>query len=125
MLFWVWFAVAACFGIAAGADILGNGPQAYLGGALTGTAYVLAHKLLFKRDEDFSGDPSQHAPAEASDSLTPPAAARKILDDIADQKISPAKSKRKPSSRRIRSRTHKLEPPSILERLRTLARRFR
>jgi hypothetical protein len=72
MLFWTWFAVAALFGIAIAADIIGNGPLAYLGGLLTGAAYILASKLTPKYDEGLEGDEAPRAPAADRNVATPP-----------------------------------------------------
>jgi hypothetical protein len=45
MLFWTWFFVAVLVGIDVGAEILGVGPQAYIGGLITGLAFVWSSKL--------------------------------------------------------------------------------
>ena len=87
-LSWTWFAVAALFGIAAGADILGNGPQAYIGGLFTGAVYIVASRLTPKRDETSDDDDAQCAPPADQDIPTSPATPREKLHGSADRESS-------------------------------------
>jgi hypothetical protein len=122
LLFWIWFAVIVLFGIATAADILGNGPQAYIGGLLTGAAYIVASRLLPKQEETPEGNDVQQAPAPDKDNLTAPPHPR---DDVIDtQKKSSTPKPRKQGPQRSRSRSQKPEPLSLLDRLRGFSRRF-
>ena len=122
MLFWIWFAVIVLFGIATAADILGNGPQAYIGGLLTGAAYVVASRLLPKGDETPEGNDVQRPPVADEDIPTTPPHLRD--DVIADSKKSSTPKLRKEGPRRSRSRSHQPEAVSLLDRLRRFSRRF-
>jgi hypothetical protein len=60
MLFWMWFLVAVLLGIDLGAEILGVGPQAYVGGLLTGAAFIWASKSWpDRRSAEGEMDPSR------------------------------------------------------------------
>jgi hypothetical protein len=121
LLFWTWFVVAVLFGVAAGADILGNGPQAYLGGLLAGAAYVLAAKLISSGGA-FDADESQTPPM--TDQPIRPPISRGALDARADQERFVAPKKGRRGSRRGHSRSQQPKSLSLIERLRTFARLF-
>lgn len=124
LLFWTWFAVAVLFGIAAAADIVGNGPYAYLGGVLTGATYLLAYRLTPKPAKTSDGDEAQTLHAAESNDPTVAAVQREGFDVNAAQEKIPEASKRK-GARRGRSRSRDAEAVSMLDRLKNLSRRFR
>jgi hypothetical protein len=118
LLYWTWFVVTVLFGIAAAADIVGYGPQAYLGGLLTGAAYVFALKSPPKPGKISDGDEAQRSPAADRNHLPVP---REILEISDDQERSSMPKKRK-LRRPLRSQEPKA--PSIIERLRGFSRRL-
>jgi hypothetical protein len=124
LLFWSWFVVAVLFGIVAAADVLGNGPQAYIGGLLVGIAYVAAFRLTPERDETSYCDEGQHAPEPSRHIPTPPIAPRDILDGSADREKFPTLKRGNEGRRRRRSRSNRSEGLSILAQLRGLSRFF-
>jgi hypothetical protein len=124
LLFWTWFGVAVLFGIAAAADIVGNGPYAYLGGVLTGATYLLAYRLTPKVAKTSGSDETQTLHAAERDDPSLAVVQREGFDvDPAQEKI-PAASKRK-GVRRGRSRSRNAEPVTMLDRLKSFSRRFR
>jgi hypothetical protein len=123
-LSWTWFAVAVLFGIAAGADILGNGPQAYIGGLFTGAVYVLASRLMPKRDETSDDDDARRAPPADQDIPTSPATPRERLHGSADREKFPILERRKERQRSGRARSRTPERLSLLGQLRSFLRRF-
>lgn len=125
LLFWTWFAVAVLFGIAAAADILGNGPQAYFGGVLTGAAYLMAHKLTFRPAKISGGDEAKLAPTAERDHPTLASVRRERVDICAVQEKDSTASKRKAGARRSRSSARDPESGSMLDRLKNLLRRLR
>jgi hypothetical protein len=124
LLFWIWFAVVVFFGIASAADILGNGPQAYIGGLFTGAAYVAASRLMPKRAQTSDGDEAQRAPVGDHDILAPRAIPLDILDDRAAREKFPTPRRQKEKRRHGRSNSNKPERSSILDQLRGIWRRF-
>jgi hypothetical protein len=121
LLYWTWFVVTVLFGIAAAADIVGYGPQAYLGGLLTGAAYVFALKSPPKQGKISDGDEAQRSPAADRDHLPYPSVPREILEISDDQERSSMPKKRKPR-RPLRSQEPKAL--SVIERLRGFSRRL-
>lgn len=119
MLFWTWFGVAVLLGIAAAADILGNGPQAYLGGLLTGAVYIFAYKSILSMK---SSDGQRSAAPLNEERLTPPQNHQEVLDRRVPRN-SPTSTSRNGRGR-SRSRFHDPKP-SMLEWLKGLARRIR
>jgi hypothetical protein len=114
LLFWTWFGVAVLLGIAAAADILGNGPQAYLGGLLTGAVYLIAYKSILTMK---SSDVQRSAAPLNEERFTPPQKHREVLDRPAPRN-SPTST-----SRNGRGRSD--PKPSMLQWLKGLARRIR
>jgi hypothetical protein len=126
MLFWIWFSVAVLLGIDIGAEILGVGPQAYIGGLITGAAIIWAYKSWPERRFDdketefVSGSEQDHPPPIPSD-FRGVAVAHARTSNAAEMTTSGVENREK-SSRRRSSRSTE-PPPTFLDRIKRFLQR--
>jgi hypothetical protein len=128
MLFYVGAFITVLFGVDIAAQLLGNGPQAFIGGPIGALLFFLMYKLIQSQaahgDILDLGHPDLLDQGHSTPPPLPPEISNKRLDDRPSNKWEqPAPSPhRQPSEKRRRRRQSRREPTTIVERLKGILR---
>lgn len=110
MLYWLLFLLSVLFGIDIGAELLGYGPQAYLGGLIAGAGFFLVGK----------GVPEPSQPAEEETDLPASPDENYLHTAPAEFRAAAAAHAGQASSRRKHRRRSTQAKASLLERLKDI-----
>lgn len=126
MLFYVGSVVSVLLGIDIAAQILGDGPNAYLGAPIGAAFFFLVYRFarfqgeptdIFENQRDIAAGEMHPTPR-----AMPPEIAQKWAEQAPRSEAAPPPDRQARSRRPRRPQSRRASPPTLLERLKAIAR---